>query len=377
MPRSGDDSLGRHLGHQLDRQPRVDRRVALLDQSERGRLLSGANGAGAGDALPREPVSGSGARSGCVDFELVTDLDALFPSDIDKDQVLDGRYGLLVLKGDDLGGGAAGHGLGEDAGPHLQGLDAGRAIPEVDRPVDFSDDDGGHILVDVDDRAHAGRHEDVAVAVHVAVQAVEHEPVCQFRRLAAGVANEDLREAGDVEEVAGDSRGRSRLDRSDDLATRRQFVQRDQHAATIEIVIGHGHPWGWLEPLISERAFGLELSSGEDGATPGDLYRLDLLLIGRRRRYHDIFVFVGGVGAIRMPDLFTRMHATSVTDTLGRMLIIGGLMLQAGFELVTLKLAAILVFLLLTSPVSGYALANSALLSGHRPLGVAEEEEVR
>ena len=86
------------------------------------------------------------------------------------------------------------------------------------------------------------------------------------------------------------------------------------------------------------------------------------------------FVFVGGLGAIRMPDLYTRMHATSVTDTLGSMLIIGGLMLQAGFALVTLKLAAILIFLLLTSPVSSYALANSALLSGNRPAGVAEDE---
>ena len=86
------------------------------------------------------------------------------------------------------------------------------------------------------------------------------------------------------------------------------------------------------------------------------------------------FVFVGGLGAIRMPDLFTRMHATSVTDTLGSMLIISGLMLQAGLSLATLKLAIILLFLLLTSPVSGYALANSALVSGHRPFGIADDE---
>ena len=81
------------------------------------------------------------------------------------------------------------------------------------------------------------------------------------------------------------------------------------------------------------------------------------------------FVFVGGIGAIRMPDLFTRMHAASLTDTLCSSLILVGLMLQAGFSLITLKLIAILVFLVFTSPVSGYALANAATLAGLLPKG--------
>lgn len=86
------------------------------------------------------------------------------------------------------------------------------------------------------------------------------------------------------------------------------------------------------------------------------------------------FVFVGGVGVIRMPDLYTRMHASSPTDTLGSMLVLGGLMLQGGLSLVTLKLLAILIFLLLTNPVATYALGNAALLSGHWPLGIKPEE---
>lgn len=80
------------------------------------------------------------------------------------------------------------------------------------------------------------------------------------------------------------------------------------------------------------------------------------------------FVLVGGIGALRMPDLYTRMHASSLTDTLGSMLILGALMLQGGASLATLKLAAIAIFLLFTSPVSSYALGNAALLSGHQPL---------
>ena len=79
------------------------------------------------------------------------------------------------------------------------------------------------------------------------------------------------------------------------------------------------------------------------------------------------FVLVGGIGALRMPNLYTRMHAASVTDTMGAVLVIAGVMLQAGFSLVTIKLAAILLFLLITSPTSSYALASAALLAGIKP----------
>ena len=80
-----------------------------------------------------------------------------------------------------------------------------------------------------------------------------------------------------------------------------------------------------------------------------------------------VFVLVGGIGAVRMPNLYTRMHAASVTDTMGALLVIAGIMVQAGLSLVTIKLAAILLFLLLTSPTSSYALASAAMLAGIKP----------
>ncbi len=79
------------------------------------------------------------------------------------------------------------------------------------------------------------------------------------------------------------------------------------------------------------------------------------------------FVLVGGIGALRMPNLYTRMHAASVTDTMGAVLVIAGVMLQAGLSLVTIKLAAILIFLLITGPTASYALASAALLAGIKP----------
>ncbi len=81
-----------------------------------------------------------------------------------------------------------------------------------------------------------------------------------------------------------------------------------------------------------------------------------------------LFVMIGGVGVLRLPDLYSRLHAAGVTDTLGAALILVGLMVQAGFTLITAKLLLILIFLWLTSPTSSYALANSALFAGLKPL---------
>jgi multicomponent Na+:H+ antiporter subunit G len=79
-----------------------------------------------------------------------------------------------------------------------------------------------------------------------------------------------------------------------------------------------------------------------------------------------IFVLIGGIGALRLPDLYTRMHAASVTDSIAPVLIIAGIILQAGFTLASIKLIAILLFLLLTGPTATNALASASLLAGTR-----------
>ena len=58
-----------------------------------------------------------------------------------------------------------------------------------------------------------------------------------------------------------------------------------------------------------------------------------------------IFLVIGAVGLNRMPDVFTRMHATSVSDTFGAGLMLLGMMAQGGFSLVTAKLLLLLLFL--------------------------------
>ena len=87
------------------------------------------------------------------------------------------------------------------------------------------------------------------------------------------------------------------------------------------------------------------------------------------------FIITGGIGALRLPDLYTRMHATGLTDSMATLLILGGLMLQSGLTLATVKIFAILVFLMLTGPTASYALANAAFLSGLNPELTSEDSK--
>jgi multicomponent Na+:H+ antiporter subunit G len=80
-----------------------------------------------------------------------------------------------------------------------------------------------------------------------------------------------------------------------------------------------------------------------------------------------VFMVIGGIGLNRMPDVFTRMHAASVSDTAGAGLVLIGLMLIGGFTLVTVKLFFLIVFLALTGPVATHALARAALQAGEKP----------
>jgi multicomponent Na+:H+ antiporter subunit G len=76
---------------------------------------------------------------------------------------------------------------------------------------------------------------------------------------------------------------------------------------------------------------------------------------------------IGGIGVVRLPDVFARMHGAGIIDTLGTCSILIGLMFQAGLNIVSIKLALIVVFIMFTSPTTTYALARAALNGGVRP----------
>lgn len=80
------------------------------------------------------------------------------------------------------------------------------------------------------------------------------------------------------------------------------------------------------------------------------------------------FFFVGGLGLIRMPDVFTRMHAGSIADTAGAGLMLAGMMVAAGIGFVSVKLVVILGIILFTSPIATHALAQAAMHAGVEPI---------
>jgi len=86
-----------------------------------------------------------------------------------------------------------------------------------------------------------------------------------------------------------------------------------------------------------------------------------------------VISLVGALGMLRLPDLFSRMHAAGMIDTLGIGLILVGLMFQGGGFLVTIKLIVILVFIFFTSPTATHALAKAALHGGVKPLLDAQD----
>jgi len=87
------------------------------------------------------------------------------------------------------------------------------------------------------------------------------------------------------------------------------------------------------------------------------------------------FVITGGIGILRLPDFFTRLHAVSMPDTLGAGLIITGLVLQSGFNQTSAKLIMILLFMLFTGPAATHALAKAAVHGKLKPLLFKKKED--
>ena len=84
------------------------------------------------------------------------------------------------------------------------------------------------------------------------------------------------------------------------------------------------------------------------------------------------FLLTGALGMVRLPDVFTRMHAAGMTDTMGAGMIVVGLAVSNGADLITVRLLLILGFLWFTSPIATHAVAKAALSGGLSPYSLAE-----
>lgn len=79
------------------------------------------------------------------------------------------------------------------------------------------------------------------------------------------------------------------------------------------------------------------------------------------------FVLIGTIGILRLPGALAQLHAAGITDTLGVALIILGLVVKAGFTLISVKLLIILGVLVFTNPVASHALARAVVHYQRRP----------
>jgi len=73
---------------------------------------------------------------------------------------------------------------------------------------------------------------------------------------------------------------------------------------------------------------------------------------------------IGSIGLLRFPDLYTRLHASTVIVVGGVVTAILGTSILGGLNTFTLKGVLIALFLFITSPVTSHAIARAAHRSG-------------
>lgn len=85
------------------------------------------------------------------------------------------------------------------------------------------------------------------------------------------------------------------------------------------------------------------------------------------------FCVIGALGLLRLKGFYPRTHAASLIDSAGAGLLLAGLLLQAGWTLVAVKLAMIGLLIFFSTPTATHALANAALARGLAPDAAAED----
>lgn len=88
------------------------------------------------------------------------------------------------------------------------------------------------------------------------------------------------------------------------------------------------------------------------------------------------FSLLAAIGILRLPDLYTRMHAASKVGAMGSGLMFLAISVVALDSAVLLRAIVGFVFILLTTPVSAHLLARAAILSGYRPASVTSINEL-
>jgi multicomponent Na+:H+ antiporter subunit G len=76
------------------------------------------------------------------------------------------------------------------------------------------------------------------------------------------------------------------------------------------------------------------------------------------------FLTVGTIGLLRLPDIYTRMHATGKCDTLGAGLMLISLMILAPSWAVLAKYVLLIALIIVINPTTAHIIANVAYRYG-------------
>ena len=86
------------------------------------------------------------------------------------------------------------------------------------------------------------------------------------------------------------------------------------------------------------------------------------------------FSLVAAISLVRLPDLYTRAHGASKSETLGAMLTLAAVALTFGTELSTIKVVLLLIFMFLTNPTAAHAIARAAAEQDIEPWTTEEDD---
>ena len=77
-----------------------------------------------------------------------------------------------------------------------------------------------------------------------------------------------------------------------------------------------------------------------------------------------VFLLVSSIGLLRLPDFYCRAHAVGKAETLGSMLVLGGLAAHNGADLTSFKILLTVGIIFITNPTATHALMRAAFRSG-------------
>ncbi len=89
------------------------------------------------------------------------------------------------------------------------------------------------------------------------------------------------------------------------------------------------------------------------------------------------FMLVAALGLLRLPDLLTRLHATTKASTLGIALIMLGVALHFGQGSVVARALAVVLFVMFTAPVAAHAIGRAGYFVGARLWEGTLKDELR